>query len=481
MAATSPTLRVLPGHSSGSPDAPSHRDGPERPEEAGTTAPLSVSPPARGPASPQQRGERGPRREGCSLPRRRVTSCRRKRRAAPAAPTRMPGREGKGTAGGAGAAALTQPPAGTRRADPPATPPRGRRSRAAARRPLAAAPHTFAGDWPAGGREPRPPPRARARGRRRPSGERRTKRGKPGELRRHLGAASDPPVSDPGIPGDRDCWDRGSPRGWCGTGNPRVRLGASYDRRDRGQEIGLGRRLEGLSRGGGLELLECAVGEPPAWGALRGAGRRGNPREGGKEGGKPPRTCWQRRSGAVQPLLPQCTTGCGHWHRQLHVPGGSDEGGGESRGDPGATRGGRAARRQGSGAALREEPAAAPVTRFPQGRRFASLPPRREASGVAALTPARPPPAVTAPPARAPSPRPPSQPAAAARRRRGRRAGNWGKGRRAAAPDHALFRCPAPGRALLGPGQSAPGVAPGEPIGEGGGGARGGGRRGALR
>lgn len=243
-------------------------------------------------------------------------------------------RGGKGRArqGGAGAAALTQPPAGTRRADTPATPPRGRRSRAAARRPLAAAPHTFAGDWPAGGREPRPPPRARARGRRRPSGERRTKRGKPGELRRHLGAASDPPVSDPGIPGDRDCWDRGSPRGWCGTGNPRARVGASYDRRYRGQEIGLGRRLEGLSRGGGLELLECAVGEPPAWGALRGAGRRGNPREGGKEGGKPPRTCWQRRSGAVQPLLPQCTTGCGHWHRQLHVPGGSDEGGGESRG-----------------------------------------------------------------------------------------------------------------------------------------------------
>lgn len=159
MAATSPTPRVLPGHSSGSPGR-AQPQARARKARGGRNdrAALSLPPPARGPASPQPCGERGPHRGGCSLPRHRVTSCRRKRRAVPAAPTRMPGRGGKGTAGGAGAAALTQPPAGTRRADTPATPPRGRRSRAAARRPLAAAPHTFAGDWPAGGRGPAHPP-----------------------------------------------------------------------------------------------------------------------------------------------------------------------------------------------------------------------------------------------------------------------------------------------------------------------------------
>lgn len=127
---------------------------------------------------------------------------------------------------------------------------------------------------------------------------------------------------------------------------------------------------------------------------------------------------------------------------RLHVPGG---GWGERR----EAGGGIPARRRGPGSGPAHPPpthtlsrrALAEPRRGPRSPRgtplgFASLPPRREAPGAAALTLARPPPAVRRGAARLPQPRPRwrRQWRAAFLRAGAAAQGNWVKGRRAAAP-----------------------------------------------
>lgn len=279
-------------------------------------------------------------------------------------------------------------------------------------------------------------------------------------------------------------------------GDPEGTAGDPGERRDRGRrEIGPRRRPEGVSGA----ALRCGArggsGESPR-------GRRARKAAGGRAGAELPGTCWHRRAGDVQPRVrarrgaPSAGERRGRQAPRPHVAGGG------GRGPPPG--GWWAVRGPGSGPALRGRASRRPRRALPEPRRgpaprrrrrfasllFPSLPPRREAPGVAALTLARPPPAARRGAARLPRPgfpplrlawprgggavagrsrRSPALPAAAvagslpAGRGRGRPRGELGERSargiaRAAerAPITLCSHAPAPGRASVGAGQWAP-------------------------